>query len=48
MGEWVLTGEEGSASLDYDTQLKDAVIPCLLPYQENITVSGTPNSPLLL
>lgn len=44
-GEWVLTGEEGSASLDYDTQLKDAVFHAYYPYQENVTLSGTPNSP---
>lgn len=44
-GEWVLTGEEGSASLDYDTQLKDAVFHAYYPYQENVTLCGTPNSP---
>lgn len=44
-GEWVLTGEEGSASLDYDTQLKDAVFHAYYPYQENVTLSDTPNSP---
>lgn len=44
-GEWVLTGEEGSASLDYDTQLKDAVFHAYYPYQESVTLSGTPNSP---
>lgn len=44
-GEWVLTGEESSASLDYDTQLKDAVFHAYYPYQESVTLSGTPNSP---
>lgn len=44
-GEWVLTGEEGSTSLDYDTQLKDAVFHAYYPYQENVTLSDTPNSP---
>lgn len=43
--EWVLTGEEGSASLNYDTQLKDAVFHAYYPYQESVTLSGTPNSP---